>query len=52
MQTDCKMGRPMEVDVILGTPVRKGRELGVAIPTIEVLHTLLLAINGRMKPAQ
>ncbi|KIV81885.1 hypothetical protein PV11_04035 [Exophiala sideris] len=50
MQTDCKLGRPMEVDVILGTPVRKGRELGVSIPTLEVLHTLLLAINSRMEP--
>jgi len=49
MQTDCKMGRPMEVEVILGTPVRRGRELGVAIPTLEVLHTLLLAINSRMR---
>jgi 2-dehydropantoate 2-reductase len=49
MQTDCKMGRPMEVEVILGTPVRRGRELGVTIPTLEVLHTLLLAINSRMR---
>lgn len=49
MQTDCKLGRPMEVDVILGTPVRKGRDLGVSIPTLEVLHTLLLAINSRME---
>ena len=49
MQTDCKTGKPMEVDVILGTPVRKGRELGVPIPILEVLHTLLLAINSRMK---
>ncbi|KIY02772.1 uncharacterized protein Z520_01237 [Fonsecaea multimorphosa CBS 102226] len=51
MQTDCKMGRPMEVEVILGTPVRKGRELGVPIPTLEVLHTLLVAVNSRMKPS-
>lgn len=50
MQMDCKMGRPMEVDVILGTPVRKGRELGVPIPTLEVLYTLLLAINSRFVP--
>ncbi|KIW69396.1 hypothetical protein PV04_05275 [Phialophora macrospora] len=51
MQTDCKMGRPMEVEVILGTPVRKGRELNVSTPILEVLYTLLLAINTRMKPA-
>ncbi|KIX01123.1 uncharacterized protein Z518_10189 [Rhinocladiella mackenziei CBS 650.93] len=51
MQADCKMGRPMEVEVILGTPVRKGRELGIPIPILEVLYTLLLAINSRMKPS-
>jgi 2-dehydropantoate 2-reductase len=51
MQTDCKMGRPMEVEIILGTPVRKGRELNVSTPILEVLYTLLLAINTRMKPA-
>ncbi|KAH0845460.1 hypothetical protein FOPE_11857 [Fonsecaea pedrosoi] len=51
MQTDAKMGRPMEVDVILGTPVRKGRELGVSIPILEVLYTLLLAVDSRMKPS-
>ncbi|ETI25287.1 hypothetical protein G647_04662 [Cladophialophora carrionii CBS 160.54] len=50
MQTDCKMGRPMEVEIILGTPVRKGRELHVATPILEVLYTLLSAINTRMKP--
>ena len=50
MQTDCKMGKPMEVEIILGTPVRKGRELGVPTPVLEVLYTLLMAINTRMKP--
>ena len=51
MQTDCKMDRPMEVEIILGTPVRKGRELGVPTPILEVLYTLLMAINTRMKPS-
>ncbi|EXJ59883.1 2-dehydropantoate 2-reductase [Cladophialophora yegresii CBS 114405] len=50
MQTDCKMGRPMEVEIILGTPVRKGKELNVSTPILEVLYTLLSAINTRMKP--
>jgi 2-dehydropantoate 2-reductase len=50
MQADCKMGRPMEVDIILGTPVKKGREHGVPTPTLDVLYTLLMAVNTRMKP--
>ncbi|OQV03475.1 hypothetical protein CLAIMM_08515 isoform 2 [Cladophialophora immunda] len=51
MQTDCRVGRPMEVEVILGTPVRKARELGVPVPILEVLYTLLVAVNSRMKPS-
>ncbi len=51
MQTDCKMGRPMEVEIILGTPVRKGKEKGVPTPILELLYTLLLAVNTRMKPS-
>lgn len=49
MQVDCKMGKVMEVDIILGTPVRKGRELGIPTPTLDVLYTLLLAVNSRMQ---
>jgi len=45
MQADYKAGKPMEVDVILGYPVRKGRELGIAIPTVETLYVLLTAMN-------
>lgn len=49
MQVDCKAGRAMEVDVILGTPFRKSKQLGVPTPTLDVLYTLLLAVNSRMK---
>lgn len=49
MQVDCKAGRPMEVDVILGTPFKKGKQLDVPTPTLDVLYTLLLAVNSRMK---
>ncbi|KAJ9225458.1 hypothetical protein DTO169C6_2191 [Paecilomyces variotii] len=52
MQTDYKNGRPMEVDVILGTPVKKARELGVDIPTVETLYVILTAVNGRLTIAQ
>ncbi|KAJ9484188.1 hypothetical protein VN97_g9193 [Penicillium thymicola] len=52
MQTDCKSGRPMEIDVILGFPVRKSRELGIQAPYLETLYVLLRAVDGRLRLAQ
>ncbi|KAM0344952.1 hypothetical protein ACHAPU_007086 [Fusarium lateritium] len=52
MRTDYENGKPMEVEVILGYPVKKGRELGVDVATIETLYTVLLAINKRLIRAQ
>lgn len=49
MQVDCKNGKPLELDVILGTPVKKARELGVSIPTLETIYVLLVAINRRLQ---
>lgn len=49
MQADAKNGRPLELEVILGTPVRKGRELGVSIPILETIYTLLVAIDQRLR---
>ncbi|KAJ5935053.1 hypothetical protein N7466_004600 [Penicillium verhagenii] len=51
MQTDCKSGRPMEIDVILGFPVRKSKELGIPAPYLETLHLLLCAVDGRIRAA-
>lgn len=51
MQTDCKNGRPMEVDVILGFPVRKARELGIPVPYLETLYVILRAVDGRLRAA-
>ncbi|KAM0542857.1 hypothetical protein ACHAPJ_012580 [Fusarium lateritium] len=48
MRTDVENGKPMEVEVILGYPVRKGRELNIDVATIETLYTILLAINKRL----
>lgn len=47
MYYDVEAGRPMEVEAIFGTAVRKGRELGLSIPTLEMIYGLLLAIDGR-----
>ncbi|KAI9375461.1 ketopantoate reductase PanE/ApbA-domain-containing protein [Aspergillus egyptiacus] len=49
MQADRECGRAMEVEVIVGVPVRRGRERGVAIPYLEGLYVLLLAVNRRIQ---
>lgn len=48
MRTDFENGKLMEVDIILGYPVRKGRELGIEVTTIETLYTILTAVNKRL----
>ena len=52
MQTDAMHGRPMEIDCIVGVPVKKGRELGVAIPTMEMINALILGVAARVKQEQ
>ena len=49
MQKDIKARNPLEIDVILGVPVRKARELGVPIPTLEVIYTLVAAVDYGLK---
>lgn len=48
MQMDAKNGRVMEVEIILGTPVRKAKELGVDCPILNTLYTLLTGVNVRL----
>jgi len=48
MQTDAKEGRPLEVDVILGYPMKKARELGVEVPVLSMVYALTMAVNGRL----
>lgn len=45
MQKDVVARNPLEIDVILGVPVRKARELGVKIPVLEVIYTLVTAVD-------
>lgn len=49
MQTDCKNGRPLEIDVILGVPVKKARELGIETPTLEMVYALVRAVDTRLR---
>jgi 2-dehydropantoate 2-reductase len=48
MYHDSRAGRQMEIEVIVGTPVRKGRELGVPVPTLEIIYAMLLAVEERL----
>lgn len=48
MQADYKNGKPMEVDIILGYPVRKALELGISIPITQTIYTILSAVNLRV----
>lgn len=48
MQGDFKAGRKMEVEIILGHPVRKAKEFKVQIPVLNTVYTLLTAINGHL----
>lgn len=41
MVIDYVLGHELEVETILGNPVRRARELGVAVPTIEALYALV-----------
>ncbi|WRT65321.1 uncharacterized protein IL334_002264 [Kwoniella shivajii] len=45
MMADNKAGRPMEVEVILGTPVREGQKLGVPVPTLTAIYTIVKALD-------
>ncbi|MFN4244348.1 MAG: 2-dehydropantoate 2-reductase [Tepidisphaerales bacterium] len=47
MQLDREAGREMEVDAIVGSVVRRARELDIRVPLIETLYQALLAVNVR-----
>jgi 2-dehydropantoate 2-reductase len=48
MRNDCESGKPMEVDIILGTPVRKAKELSISVPTLETIYVILTGVNVRL----
>ncbi|KAK5708091.1 i-AAA protease yme1 [Elasticomyces elasticus] len=48
MHEDSKQGRPLEVDVILGYPMKKAREFGMDVPTLSAVYAMVMAVNGRI----
>lgn len=45
MQIDRELGRPMEVEAILGEPVRAAERAGVAVPKLRMLYRLVQLVN-------
>ncbi|OKL63251.1 hypothetical protein UA08_01845 [Talaromyces atroroseus] len=52
MQTDCLAGRPLEVDVILGYPWKKSKELGLNTPTLDTIYAVVMGVDRRLRNAQ
>ena len=52
MHTDMKEGRPLEVEVILGTPVKKARELGMDVPVLNAVYALTNAVDWRLRQSK
>lgn len=48
MLVDVLNGRRMEVEVILGTPVKIAKQLGVQVPRLETLYALAKALDEAM----
>lgn len=46
MQVDRREGRPMEVEAILGEPLRQGRAANVSMPRLEALYDLAKIVAG------
>ncbi|KAJ3482420.1 hypothetical protein NLI96_g6991 [Meripilus lineatus] len=45
MLVDVELGRPMELEVVVGEVVRLGRKFGVDMPRLETFYALLLVIQ-------
>ena len=52
MPVDAKEGRPLEVDVILGYPMKKAKEFGMDVPTLSAVYALTMAVNGRIEQSK
>lgn len=48
MLVDVVNGRRMEVEVILGNPIKVAKEVGVEVPRMETLYVLLKALDEAM----
>lgn len=49
MCIDCEKGQLMELEVILGNPLRVARRNGVETPVLSMLYNLLVLVQGKLK---
>ena len=49
MQVDYELGRPLEVEAILGEPVRRARRAGIAVPAMELLYGLVRRADEKLR---
>ncbi|KAM3580302.1 hypothetical protein VKS41_007539 [Umbelopsis sp. WA50703] len=47
MMLDCERKKPMEVEVILGNPVRRAEANNVSVPYLDSIYAVCSAINDR-----
>jgi 2-dehydropantoate 2-reductase len=50
MQIDRHRGRDLEIEAILGEPLRRARQAGVAVPRLEMMYRMMRAICGPYEP--
>lgn len=48
MLVDVKKGQPMEIEVILGNPLRIAKKLGVETPVLSMLYRLLHGVQFKL----
>ncbi|RAO73820.1 uncharacterized protein BHQ10_009832 [Talaromyces amestolkiae] len=49
MRTDTVAGRPLEVDVILGYPYKKSKELKLNTPTLDAIYAVVMGVDYRLR---
>jgi len=47
MQIDYESGRPLEVEALLGEPVRRARRAGIPVPRMEMLYALVRRLDAQ-----
>ncbi|GAB7358657.1 hypothetical protein MBLNU230_g3886t1 [Neophaeotheca triangularis] len=52
MQNDMRAGNALEVDVIVGTPLKRAKEFGMDVPVLKTIATLTVAVNARIVGAR
>ena len=49
MYVDMREGRPMEVEIILGTALKKAREFDIDVPVLSALYSMIVAVDERLR---